>query len=346
MYNNSAILTDFYPRVGFRQGTDTGYDIVDENNLQSTSGRYFQDINPLVTIPNIKDTHPDPDLTDDEFNEFLENVNKSAILQAIDTVLPSGDVLESQQLFSNADDYRQTTAKSGQFVGFKILVPDDVIAQVRNVTLEFNGETSLTLYLFHTSKTKALQTKAITTGLGTSVTLDWELNAFDNVGGYFLLGYYADDLGGAVEAYDRGWNFSDVMNDFYNIGIYNAYVSGDSPTRPNITSLSTTTETFGLNPFITVRKNHTGVLLENASRFDYITSLYVAAKLIDMMRMTTRSNRRERFGGESINALANVELNGNSEFNITGLYRQIKSETAKVFDDLFGKPLIMRGTLR
>ncbi|MFA6619309.1 MAG: hypothetical protein WCT23_09610 [Candidatus Neomarinimicrobiota bacterium] len=340
MYNTSKVHLAFFSRVGFRDGTNDGYSVVDAANQVSESGRYFQDANALVTIPAIKDTHVDPDLSDEEFNEFLENVKKANILKAIDTVLPSPDVLKTARLFNNADNYARTIDKAGSFVGFKIVVPPRHNLKVSSITLEFNGVQDLNLYLFHTISETALQTKSITTGLGTSVTLDWDISSYDYPGGYFMLGYFADDLSGVLP-YNRGWNYSECYEEFNYIGITSAYVAATSTGRPSITNLVETSETFGLNPMLSVRSDHTQVLLENVSRFDLLVSLYVAADLIERMKLSVRSDFYERQAAQAV-----TELEGSKEFGITGIYPQIKIETQKVYRDLFGKPVYFNGTSR
>jgi len=340
MFNTSQVITSFFPRVGFRQGTNTGYNIVDEANQVSDSGLYFQDANALVTIPAIKDTHVDPDLSEDEFNEFLESVKNANILKTLKTVLPSSDVLETSWLYGFADDWSSTTSKTSNFVGLKVKVPANKSVTVSDITMEFDGVQDITLYLYHTSKTTALQTKSVSTGLGNKVSVDWTLSTYDYPAGYFLIGYYVDDLSG-VNAYTRKWNCSEIQHRYRFIGVESVYIPSADIDLPNIDDEVMTSDTFGLNPLFAVREDYTQTLLENVSRFDNLVMLFVAADLIERMKLSVRSDFYERQAARAV-----TELEGSKEFGITGLYSQIKIEAHKVYSDLFGKPAYFNGTLR
>ncbi|WP_431129750.1 hypothetical protein [Flagellimonas flava] len=84
------ILVD---RVGFRQPTSSTFTL-DSTTIKTDSGRYFQDVHPVVTIKNIETSSQEIITDDTGMNSFLQNLTKAVCLQVV------GDVFE----VSNIDD--------------------------------------------------------------------------------------------------------------------------------------------------------------------------------------------------------------------------------------------------
>lgn len=72
------------PRVGWRDDkTVTGFTL-SAANLESESGRHFQSEHSAVTLKNIRNCQPVPSISASDFNAYLEELRKQAVLQVLD----------------------------------------------------------------------------------------------------------------------------------------------------------------------------------------------------------------------------------------------------------------------
>jgi hypothetical protein len=103
------------------------------------------------------------------------------------------------------------------------------------------------------------------------------------------------------------------------------------------------TMTYGINPQVTVFKDHTFEILKKASLFDNLIGLQMAAQVIEQALYNTRSNSGERLIKDAVDKVqANMELTGTAPISnapyTTGLRKQIENESARVKQSFFPKP--------
>ena len=204
MIQSDKIISAFFGGVGFRQPTLANSPTLDSDNTQSDSGMYFQDANYLVTVQNIHDCQNDPDISDDDFNDFLTNMQNSTILEVINKVSEGqSDFVQMQNLYPYEKSFSDTLTPSGKRVGFQIesrCIRNGYLLDIPWIELSFDTEKTFNVYLYNSNLTDPIQTKSVTTSAGESkiVDLNWKIKDDSTYkGGTFYLVYNEDDLDGA-----------------------------------------------------------------------------------------------------------------------------------------------------
>ena len=201
-------------------------------------------------------------------------------------------LLENVQLFDGAGRFQDTITASGRFVGLE-LTPKKInnIALILDyIGLQFSSiQTALTIYVFHSSRSAAIDTQDITTlaansfhwTAGTIENLDYVdyTNHFDS-GGSFYIGYFEDDItGSAINKKDQFrygaggicycGNGNNMWNKFFDVRPIE--VSSDNLNGVALWDLSKTgyqsDTNFGLNLSVSVKTDVTDVLVSNKSVF-------------------------------------------------------------------------------
>lgn len=314
MYSNgfkySEVLTAMLSRLGWRQGTVTVPTLTSANKTTG-SGRYFNDFHALVTVKNIKDTVEDPDISDSDFNTYLQDLQEAVISECLNRVFSPKYFDEPKMLFDRLDG-ESSQANSGLFVGYKIRPANDndVTVQVNSLTLLFDGAATFNIYLFHEKKATALKTQSVTTVANQQVKVDlteWYLSALNGstTGGSFYIGYFQDDLG-SVKAIneDADWNYNTFCFKYES-----AYCDIVSSTTINSDGYSGSV-TNGLNLEVSSFRDYTKKIIRNVSLFDNVIGYGMAVKVLEgIIYSTSASNGNERALKEVI-AEATYDLTG------------------------------------
>lgn len=229
-YNN---ISDFRTLIGFRQnaagGTAAGVSDLEavapytlNDLLQSDSGYYYNDAHPLITLEHI--TLATKQYHDQNISEYLNRVQDSAIRDAIKWTILDKKVREitknrfdNNLLFTGAGSLNDIILKRGRFVGFKIkMINDNNMTIILNrIGTQFTSpQTGLDIYLYHSSQqdpigTITLNTTAVNSFAWTEIPstfprLRYHSRQYD-AGGFFLLGYYENDLVG--QAINKKYTF-------------------------------------------------------------------------------------------------------------------------------------------
>lgn len=87
MYSD-AIIDTLETRVGWSLPINSEFPyVIDAFNLQSDSGRYFQYFYMYVTVENVLATLPNRDETEVEFNQFLKDLRRQSVYDALTLVI-------------------------------------------------------------------------------------------------------------------------------------------------------------------------------------------------------------------------------------------------------------------
>lgn len=345
MYNLKRILPVLFTRVGWRQPTQAEYAILTEPNTISKSNRYFEDVYSAVSIRNIKDLQEDPDISDESFNLFLENLQKAAILDVLSAVFSKQNNIDTTQLFDPEDDEEPELIENEEkFVGVKVYIAKttDFVAAVTGVYLYFDKDTSFELKCFVDNKTQAIWAKPVTATGGemTYIPID------DLVLGYltdktrtstFYIGYFQDEIGEA-KAYDE-------ENDGYNAGYIWRAESIQSKRNGNKfnTPTDSATETWGMNLEFTSYRDMTTEIVANAPSFDEAVSLQMACKVLELILSSTRSNLTERISKELLGDIyreLNQETATQEKPYAPGIKARYKGAILELNKSFFGVPKI------
>jgi len=84
----------FINRIGWKDDGTVGGHILSAGASLSESGRFFQDAHPAVTLINIKSVNPIKSITDEKFNEFLQDFKRIVTERVVSDVY-DGDYIPS-----------------------------------------------------------------------------------------------------------------------------------------------------------------------------------------------------------------------------------------------------------
>jgi len=349
-YNTTVVLPAM-ERIGWLQPTTKGYDLVDCDNTQSESGRYYNDgsFHASLLIENLYDCQPDADITEDDFNAYLVQLRRSVILSALNAVFDAPQYVASGILFRKAvNTVHNPVVNNGNFCGIRIKVSDgDYGVMLKNAILFFNADVSFPLYLYHslTNGTDTIDNVptdvpyikkwqvAAKGNSQTTVALSYALgNATDVVkGGEWFLGYFQNDLG-AVRAYD----YSVAANCYHVFGgvSFESKANGADFDRE---SYGCSAGMYGLNAELSSYRDMTETIVNNAQLFDNLQGLMMAARAIEIVQNSARANARERMGKENLAVLyrdLNQVTTADNPYT-TGLKGQILQEVKRLRDAFY-----------
>lgn len=345
MFNPATVITALFTRVGWKQPTLSGYDILTGANLVSKSGLFFSDYHKVVTVRNIKDTLEDEAISDADFNEYLEQMQKSAINRVLEGVFNKDVVIEQIQTFSRGWERNlKPLENTGQLVGRRYKVANDVsyITKVNSMALLFDGDVTFKMYCFHTAKGKIWE-KEVTAVGNEETVIDLEdlflaISASNYKAGEFLIGYFQDDLGSvrAINTYACELAAAAL---FYHTG-FRAQPAGIGYDKQTVVEDNLD---YGINFMLTSSRDFTEVIVRNASVFDEAVGLQMACNVIEQIMYSTRSNIVERITKELSAAMAN-DLNmamPNGEMPYTaGLKNRLEREVKRLNKNFLPKDSI------
>lgn len=330
-YDVTRVL-DALNRLGWINPSESGYGIVDASNQLSASGRYFNDnsFHSSLTIQNIKEAQPDPEISDANFNAFLVQLRKANIMDILNQVFNKPELIEKG--FAHYKSNQSTPAvraNGGKFVGRRIeIAPGDYGLHLSNAQILLNGDKTFKLYLFNefSGKLQEWDVNAIA-DQQTNVVLNYDIfySSATLKGGSFFLGYFQDDLG-TVQAYD----YSACYNPYHTVGISSIESAVTGDVKFNMSQYSTGTDIHGMNVEFEVFRDKTNTIVSSARLFDNIQGLMMAARVIELIINSTRMNIRKMISQENLNGLykeLNLITTGETPFS-PGLKRKIEKAIA------------------
>jgi len=346
MYRRAEVISKLFGRVGWTQPTMAEYAILTAENLQSKSGRYFDRFHPATTIQNAKDAvNIDPGISNADFNTFLKSMQEDCIYSVLDGVFNKRELIEQVLEFDTCDEPPVLIPNAGRFVGRQIRVASDKGKSIRinAITLYFNGAATFNLYLFNSIKKAPIKVLEVTTEEDNQVIVepeDWMLNYADssNKSGVFYIGYFQDDLG-SVQAYDEQSPYWNCAKCFSTGRMEANVVPGEADFirfNPYIG-----TRTFGLNFEISTVADYTEKITLDPQVFDRAVGMQMAAKIVEGVIHTTRSNAIQRIGEEGMKKLYN-DLNvafSSQDFPYSvGMKTQLDRELKRLNNTFFPPP--------
>ena len=132
-------------RIGWRDdNTVTGF-VVSAPNLVSNSERYFQDEHSAITLANIRDCQPIPNIEEDAFNDYLYNLKKTSIQKVL------SDVFEKDYIDDNLLSIYSTAFDDAISLRMIIDISELIMTSTRSnsierFTKEFVGKLNYDIY--------------------------------------------------------------------------------------------------------------------------------------------------------------------------------------------------------
>ncbi len=304
-------ISSLYQRLGWRQPTILKYDILDANNLQSDSGKFFDDFNVLASIKNLKDTQEDEAISDADFNTYLKSLQEKSIRFILEGVF-TNKVYENKVILDSEDGNENIyTLQANSFYGLEIDLTKgrNVAMIIKQVGLFFDSANPLfDLHLFHSNQFAPLQTWNV--GITTPKTevfvdINETIYAFSQTikGGKYYLGFRSVDVTGSPI------NRNELIKSSCFVGLKFIRVPMTSLEMVNTDDVIYTSEEY-FNIDYSVEIDHTELIISNKASFDHAIGLQQAANVLEQIANTTRSNRTER-NLSGIRIEAHLELNGN-----------------------------------
>lgn len=312
----------------------------------SESGRYFEDFHPLSTVEVLKAVQANAIIRPNELETFLENTKRSVILECLNAVYNAPQLIDNNKMafFRSERIYLQTVVNSGQFVGLNVnLVQGDFATHVKELLLFFNKDCEFTMYLYDDMIVDPIYTKRVVAKAQeqTLVALHNDI-IFRNLtqssinGGRKYFGYYQDDIqaqGAQAMYYNLNYNRYSPCN----VWAFSAPVVTDVHGNRNFNryTIGANNLMYGLNAKISTYRDATNNIIENAHLFDELIGLQMAAKTIEFIVFSYRTNVTER-NLQNIPEMATLynELNlarpsEDLPFSV-GLRKQIEREVVRV----------------
>ena len=336
MFNNSIVTTGLLGLVGFRQPFDPALPILDTANKTTKSGLIVNSM-PFAKIEYLYSCQDYASISEVQFNEYLQNLQKQSIINVCNAVFNEGSYIDKQILYKNAFNKIETETLPDGFVGFKIQVDSkkNVAFIIKRILLDFEGAGDIELLLFNMSQKAPIKTKAITISSDhVVVNLDWIVdNSGDTYKGDYYLGYLTNYGSiGTLKPYNKDFNAGNIRSVITHLCITKVLADGMSANAlPDLNDFDGLSQTTGLNPDITVYDDYTELIVNNDLLFSTAIQYDMQISIMDEVANSIRSNKTERLGKDSLVRIkAEIEGLKTESVNITGLRPVLLGEIKKI----------------
>jgi len=292
----------------------------------SESLRYYEDFHTLCTSEILKDLQPDSRITTENLALYLEDLARSAILEIVTAVYNKPAIIDHTNLcFFRLDNilYPQPARNQNQFVGLKMMIAKgDHSVKFNSVELFFDADCTFNMYLYndmtlppiYVVQVSALAYQQVIVDLSNDAVLSY-LSPAINKGGLVYFGYYQADI---EEQGAQALYYPINMQVFHpcRIWSYSAnVVEVDQQGNRNFVrnNIGANNLTYGLNLEVTTFVDATNSIVQSAHLFDEPIGLQVAAKVVEALIFSYRSN--------------NVQRNVNENTQLQHLYEELNLAT-------------------
>jgi len=351
MFNTADIRSKLYGVVGFKQPVDPSFQILTDANKQSSSGKYFQDYSAYVTVQNLKETQSYPEISDSNFNEWIASEIENAAVTVCQTVFEDDDLIENKLLYDYANVKTNLLENQGDFVGYEITTSKkkDIKAIINQIIAQFSGSGTVKILLFHSGFNAPLKTLDITISNSDmkSEEVNWELPyANDIKGGRWYIGYLTDGL--TVKAVNREWDLANIPNIFKRIDIEPIKVKGhNTETLFYLDDVEYASETFGLNFDISVYRDFTSLIKQNANKMADAIGYQFAVNMVSMMLTSPRNNRIERLNkGNLLAELEGTVATERMPTSAQGIQSKLQNRIKDLKKYFYDEPRIQKLTVK
>lgn len=353
MYNVTEIQNSFEDLVSFR-----------DSLVVPSSGRYFEDFEPLCNYENLRSLYQDarPENVAFDIDIYAEQLIRSAIANVVDDVMTAKKlrydaktVLKSVNLFHTNLALFDKEIKQNRFVGLKFKVYKDlgIRAVIKKVALAFDmPNPNFELYLFHSSKDLPVQTfnLAIDAQGGffwqnlENAVMAYSSDLIET--GFWYLGYYEEDLIGQAYTRKTKINYSgctscnNMESNWYKEYKKFLIFEGFSISEGNFVKgelwnsdfeVSSENTNFGINMNFQIECDLTNLLLSNKALFAKAIGLQVVINFFKAAQSFIRNNN----DADRIGQVANYKL-FNGDFGNKGYIKDLENAISNIDFDLSG----------
>jgi hypothetical protein len=315
MISTVKIQEGLFGLVGIRQPLDPSLPILSDANKASRSGLFVDDVPPFK-LKLLKDTQEYISISDDQLNEYISIMQKTAITNVMFKVFDQGSYIDRNYLYSFASsrDSVISNVYDGQTFGYKIEVAPrkNMGFKISRVRLEFDfdGSCEVELFLMNSFLSEPLRMKDITLTRQDHIEdLEWMIDSTENdyKGNYYLL--IRSKNGDRLQPFNRDYERSTLSNNIAFLDISGVIILEFNPSNFAFKNEKTASQNNGINPDIIIYDDFTDFVLTAQSMFARAIQLEFAIQLMMQIATSTRSNRDERLGREIV-AMMLVSING------------------------------------
>ena len=344
-------IANLYGIVGLRQPYNPSYAILDSNNVASRSG-YFSNDNPFCKPEFVIDGMDYSGMSDAQKNEYIKNMQISAITDVCNIVLSESDFIDRQYIFNNTINKVDLESTYNGFCGFEILqdIEKNISMTIHRVALTFSGTGNITLALFNSAVTQPLFTKIV------NITSDFQIEPLNWVvdgstleyKGRYYIGYIRESATAPIP-YKRNYYNSTIISSikFHQIRpVHFTPTTLSNMVLGDLRHVQYVFERHGINPDISVFYDYTDLILRQEQMFAKAIDLAFQIKIINSYLTSLRSNRNELISAELVQkAVAEIEgiTQAPGTIRKTGLKASLNTEVEilkqqihKLQDNIYG----------
>jgi hypothetical protein len=329
--------------------------VVSEAQLLSSSGRYFQEIHPALSLDKIKvclDKGQD-------INDYLTEVEESGIKQALTMIRSerlseqsTKDILVNDTIYSKYGGLSDGIINEGYFVGYCVEMKQEIglMARILSIGLHTVEASALKIYIFHSSQSESVGEIDVTSS-ARSVTwtnTDFRLFSEEEIqGGEYYIGYYQSDLSSKAinyEAFDwqkgpcEGCDNGVLKTKWRNLNLHLNGISSFYVAAPPAAGtlwekeslLWVNNRTWGLNLKLSVECNLNRFIEEHSHLLDEVIGLSVAERVLGMMKYSMAINSFE----ENLKVMVVRDSEGDKETNMLNINQRLSKAVKAISFDM------------
>lgn len=229
--------------------------------------------------------------------------------------------------------------KRGRFIGLSIVPLSPYLRfEIHQIGLHYTFAESVNLYLFHSSKTKALSTTALTIDPTETDTFVWKalnlkLSRFSDkhfTDGHFLIGFFENELSGQLAQWQQlGYGYLYGKDNFCMANIRPVEIDStdlNGTDRPNLDEFNESVSTNDYLPFnlkASVKTDPSELFTRVPEQFDEVLQYSIAANLLKVMIDSVSLGRVNQKVEGAFQKLQ-FDLYGNKEQGIEGVQQKLE----------------------
>lgn len=315
MYNAALLQTAFANLVGWRQNPDPlGWQLTDL--MTSSSGLFFNDVHPMLTIENLASIAPEFDLIeatdgarDIAFNLWLKQKTEAALLQVVDSwfadkseVLTARNLLSRNDLFNVTGNITEVEVLTSGVVGLEVVPArsKSVVVTVERIGIQLDTNQTFFIKLFQSGVLGEVQSvEVVYTGSGAVqwVDVNWSL---DGEGAYYILydqsALFGNYINGIQDfTFDNAGMIAFPTGRFFGATAFSSSEADFAELWDLSTNEYTLATNYGLNMTTNVQCDYTSFLISQKDLFKTALSYQVGMNLLRELAFNPNSkvNRNE-----------------------------------------------------
>jgi hypothetical protein len=337
MFDKAIVENALVGIVGVSNPNNPDYAIIDVANQASTSGYIVTDI-ALAKVEYLKDSQDYEAISDEDFNELIRTLQKSAISSVCNQVFQTEEFRDRAPFYKHATNNVDAETLDDGFVGWELNVTREknVAFEITRVILDFQGNfpNDITLQLYNTGDPSPIKSLLVNiTEQHQEQVLNWVVdNSGDTYKGDYYLGYVKSAT--TPIPFKRNYQSSDIISKIDGLTIQPRQVKGHAGSV--IFDLNATeglSENIGVNPDVIIYDDYTDFIKQNRRLLGRAIQLDMAIKMMNVTASSLRVNLSQRIGKdirvEIFQAIDGIDADG-GKLKIIGLRGQLIGEIAMI----------------